>query len=101
MRKREFVHALVEDHDILMEDANKIYDAVCKTMRNQLLTGNEVRIEGVGAFHMKFRQAGTVNNNLLGKRHKIGPRVRLKFKTFPSMQRDLNQILAREMAEEG
>ena len=99
MTKREFIYALMEDHNLLKEDASKIYDIVVEQIRKQLIKGNEVRLDDEGRFGFKYRGAGVINNNLLGKRHEVGPRVKLKFKIFPSMQRALNVLLAEEMSD--
>lgn len=96
MTKREFIHALMEEYSLLKEDATKIVDIVFKQVRRELVRGREVRIDGVGSFSFKYKEPGVVNNNLLGKRHKVGPRVKLKFNAFPSMQRALNSKLAAE-----
>jgi DNA-binding protein HU-beta len=86
----------MEETGMLKEDATKIVDCVFGHVRKKLLEGREVRIDGVGHFAIKFKDATTVHNNLTGGRHKVGPRVRMKFKTFPSMQRDLNENLLEE-----
>lgn len=93
MTKREFIRTMIEDTGILREDALKITDIVFSHVRNMLLAGREVRVDGVGSFVLRFRKGGVVNNNLVGESHEVGPRVKLKFKTFPSMRRDLNQTL--------
>ena len=95
MTKREFVKALMEDNNLLHEDAVKVAEIVFRQVRKQLLLGREVRIDGVGRFAFKYKEPGTVNNNLLGKRHKVGRRVKLKFRPFPLMQRQLTKVLAR------
>jgi nucleoid DNA-binding protein len=100
VNKKEFILSLTEDHKILREDASKITDVVFSQIRKQLLKGREVRIDEVGCFAFKFKKPGTVNNNITGTQHDMGPRVRMKFKVFPSMQKALNAILAKEMASE-
>lgn len=97
MKKGEFVRAIADDHSILREDALRIVEMVFGQLRKQLIQGKEVRIDDIGCFNIKFRKAGIMNNNLLGKRHPVPARVKLKFSTFPSMQRALNSILAAEL----
>lgn len=98
MNKREFVRALMEENNILRDDANTVVDMVFKQIRKQLLSGREVRIEGVGRFSLKYREAGVVNNNLQGRRHHVPARVKLKFYPFDSFERSLNAFLASEVS---
>lgn len=99
MNKKEFVHEIMDSYSIVKSDAYKITEIVFTEMRRQLIKGNEVRIDGVGRFSFKFRPAGTVNNNLIGGRHKVAPRVKLKFIPFPVMARALNAHLAKELSD--
>ena len=100
MIRKEFIFALMEDEGILREDASKITDVVFSQVRKQLLLGREVRINDVGSFRLKYRKPSVMNNNVTGTKHQVGPRVRVKFRVFPSMQRALNAILAKEMDSE-
>lgn len=93
MTKTEFVRALMDEHKIMKTDAVRIVDMVFGQVKKQLMRGSEVRIDGVGRFVVRYKEAGMVNNNLLGKKHKVGPRVKLKFLPFPSMRRDLVKAL--------
>lgn len=99
MNKREFVSSLSEAQDILREDASKITDVVFNHLRKQLLKGREVRIDGVGCFSFKYHKPKVMSNNITGTQHEVGHRVRMKFKVFPTMQRALNAIVAKEMAK--
>lgn len=100
MTKKEFINALVEENNILKEDATKIARVVFGEVRRQLLKGREVRIDGVGSFSFKYKEPKLANNNLHGEHRPVGPRMRLKFTIFPSMQRALNEELAEEIARE-
>lgn len=100
MNKKEFVASLTDEHRILQEDSEKITEAVFNHIRKHLLQGREVRMDGIGSFSFKYRRPKVMNNNITGTKHKVGPRVRMKFKVFPSMQRSLNAILAKEMSKE-
>lgn len=97
MTKRQFILALMENYALLKEDAEKVTELVFGEIRNQLLQGKEVRITGVGTFTFKYFKGGIVNNNLRGERHEVGPRVKLKFRPHPSIRRDLNNGLAKEI----
>lgn len=94
MTKKEFVHAIMERHGLLKSDAETITRIVFQEVQRQLVNGREVRIDGVGSFSFKFRQPGMVNNNLLGEHHEVGPRVKLRFKPYPSMQKALKRLAA-------
>lgn len=96
MKKTEFVSAITEEYGILRVDATKLTEIVFDQIRKQLLNGREVRIDGVGRFSFKFHKAKMRNNNLTGESHMVGPKVRLKFRPFPSMRRDLNRTLVQE-----
>lgn len=100
MNKREFVRELVNEHLIQGSDAKKLYEMVCDQIRKQLLSGQEVRIDGVCSLYLKYKKPGKVNNNLTGEQNVVGARYRLKCNTFPSMQKSLNK-LANEVAKQG
>lgn len=93
MTKKEFIRAVTDDNNILKEDASKICEIVFAQMKKQLLLGREVRIDGVGRFSFKFKEAGVVHNNITGTQHNVGPRVKLKFIPFPKMKKLLKDTL--------
>jgi nucleoid DNA-binding protein len=100
MNKREFVVSLAEEKEIMKEDASKLAEMVFGHLRSQLLKGNEVRIDDLGVFKIKYRKPTIMNNNITGTKHDVGPRIRIKFRVFNSMQRVLNATLAKQLAEE-
>lgn len=97
MTKGEFITSLVDDYNLLREDAAKITKIVFSQIRDKLVEGREVRIDKVGSFSFKYYEPQIVNNNLIGQRHEVGPRIKLTFTPFPSMKFALNRKLAKEI----
>jgi nucleoid DNA-binding protein len=96
MTKLQFVKEFMKKTGILREDAIKIVNAVFDHIRTTLLEGEEVRIDHVGKIVLLFKEAGLVNNNLQATKQAVGARVKLRLRTFPCMQRDLNKRLAKD-----
>jgi len=97
MNKREFIEGIMDKNRISKHDALKLTEIVFERIQECLLEGREVRIDGVGAFRVRFKKPGIVRNNIVGEDQQVGPRVKLRFRTYRSMQRKLNQGLAKEL----
>lgn len=93
MTKQEFIKSFMEDTGFGIDDARKITEIVFNHVKEMLLQGKEVRIDGVGSFNFKYRDARTVVNNITKDRHDVGPTVKLKFRPYPSMNRSLKREL--------
>ena len=94
MTKKELIRALMNDNNLLKEDAEKVLDMVADQIKKQVMKGREVRIDGVGRFSFKYYDPRDSVNNFTGKEYKLPRRVKLKFKPFPSMRAALNDRLA-------
>lgn len=93
MNKRELIREVMEEHNLPRREAKMVLEMVFGTIRDLLLKGEEVRVDGVGVFKFKYRNGRTVQNNFVGTRHKIGPSVKVRFKSFRSFQKELNDAL--------
>lgn len=100
MNRKQFAASLAEEHKILKHDALRIVDMVMNHLRRQILRGSEVMVTGMGAFRIKYRKPTNLPNNVTGTRHELGPRIRLKFRVSPVLQKALNATLAKELAKD-
>ena len=93
MRKTEFVTELMKERKIPRKEAALAATFVFSKIRNELLLGKEVHIEGVGKFIFKFLEPTTRNNNLTGQQITLPRRVHIRFYPYPSMQNAMNNCL--------
>jgi len=100
MNKGEFVASFAAEHRILKEDALRLTDMVLGHVRRQILRGCEVKIDRMGSFLLKYKKPAVLNNNITGETAPCGPRVMIKFRTSPTMQKLINATLAKELAKD-
>lgn len=92
MHKDEFYKSLAESENIMDIEAHRISTIVFNQIRRSILQGEEVRIVGVGKFSFLFKDARDKINNFTGERIHVPPSVSLKFKTFPTMREELQEL---------
>lgn len=96
MNKKAFVRSLCEQSGLMKGDGYKIVDLVFEHLKAKLLEGQEVRIEGLGTFIIKFREPRIQRDNLAGCYREMPRTVKLKFRVAPTMQQELNDSLLSE-----
>ena len=74
-----------------MAQAEEIYDAIVGSLKETLVSGEEVRFPTFGRFYINHSAARTIPHpKLEGQTIEVGPTRQVRFKAYPSMKDNLN-----------
>ena len=93
MTKREFIKSLQDRTGLGSSDAREVVELIFSHIKQELLLGHAVRIEGVGVLKLKHYEPRTMINNVSGIEYEVPERIKVKFRMAPSMGRSLKREL--------
>ncbi len=87
MTKADLARAIYDRHGgISNQEAQRIVDTIFETIKNRLLTGDEVRIVGFGSLEVVTRRTRRGRNPMTGEDIQLPERRALVFRPSRSMK---------------
>lgn len=71
--------------------AEDLYGDFCRVILNELMQGNDVKLNGVGTFSVKQYKGRRCNNISTGKSMFVAPMLNIRFVLLPAVKRALNR----------
>jgi len=90
MNKPELIEAVAERAGIPKKMAQHVLDATVSVIREALISGERVKISGLGIFYVKQYQARAAINPNTGMRIMIKPRKVARCRIAQDLNRELN-----------
>ncbi|MGA1847220.1 integration host factor subunit alpha [Deferribacter abyssi] len=90
MTKADIVEKIYEKLGITKKDIAKVVDMVFTTMREEILSGNSVKVSGFGNFEVKVRGRRVGRNPKTGDEVIIPPRYVVSFKPSHLFKEEVN-----------
>jgi nucleoid DNA-binding protein len=91
MNKPELIEAIAERAGVPKKMAGQILDATVSVIRETLLSGERVKVSGLGIFYVKQYQARAAINPNTGMRVMLRPRKVVRCKIAKDLNREVNQ----------
>jgi len=90
MNKPELIEAVAERAGVPKKMAEHILDATVSVIRETLLSGERVKISGIGIFYVKQYEARAAINPNTGMRVMLRPRKVVRCKIARDLNREVN-----------
>ncbi|KAA0257307.1 integration host factor subunit alpha [Deferribacter autotrophicus] len=90
MTKADIVEKIYEKLGITKKDIANVVDMVFTTMREEILSGNSVKVSGFGNFEVKVRGRRVGRNPKTGDEVVIPPRYVVSFKPSHLFKEEVN-----------
>jgi len=84
------LHAFPLDEGVL---SKIIYDTFLKVLQTALLSGDDVKVRGLGTFRVSYQEPKTQTYNFTGEKIDVPPKIKLKFQPSRYLVRKLNEKL--------
>ncbi len=90
MNKAEFITELSERTELTKADASRAYEAFVDLVKEELVKGEKVAINGFGTFSVRERAARTGRNPQTGETMEIAASKSVGFKASAPFKKELN-----------
>lgn len=89
LAKTDIVRALREQGGFKVVEANKAYEIISKEFKNSLLSGRNVRLNGIGTLNYNIVKERVFVNPETGKKSKLLEHPRVSITTNPLFKKEL------------
>jgi integration host factor subunit beta len=87
MTKNEIIHAFADKNGYTITASTELYDAVCDFVREALIAGEELHIQGLGVFSTAVMPAKELYSIAQGKKVMYPEKRAPKFSYAPSLKK--------------
>ena len=92
MTKIQLINAVIEKTGLLNKECRQLVESIFELMRTNLISGEKVKIAGLGIFDVKSKKVRRGRNPQTGEQLEISGRKVLRFKPSPIMKKRMEQL---------
>jgi len=87
MNKKDLISQIVEEVPVTRKEAGRFLDVVINAISTALVSGDKVRLIGLGSFYVKNTRGRKGRNPRTGEELQISPSRRISFKSGKKLKR--------------